>query len=218
MLLALPLGSPLSVLVVFALGIAWWWGPVLFAVVIRLLYRDDIRWVRTHRRGARGEEAVGRILATLESRGFHSAHDLDTGRGSIDHIVVGPKGVFALETKAWRGRVYLGTGGRLMVSGSDRHKAVAQAIAEAKEVKRRLVDAGLSGYVPAAIILTATSLRKGPIKLGHVDVIDLSDVERFLTDRPERLDRDSVSRAVGAIYRNGGPITARNISFEDDSN
>lgn len=32
-------------------------------------------------------------------------HDFDTGRGNIDHILVGPKGIITLELKSHRGKV-----------------------------------------------------------------------------------------------------------------
>lgn len=32
-------------------------------------------------------------------------HDIDTGRGNIDHLIVGPGGVFTVETKSHGGRI-----------------------------------------------------------------------------------------------------------------
>jgi len=49
--------------------------------------------------GARGEEAVARRLKRLRRRGWVAVHDIDTGRGNIDHVAVGPGGVVAIETK-----------------------------------------------------------------------------------------------------------------------
>jgi len=49
--------------------------------------------------GARGEEAVARRLKRLRRRGWVAIHDIDTGRGNIDHFAVGPGGVVAIETK-----------------------------------------------------------------------------------------------------------------------
>jgi hypothetical protein len=61
------------------------------------------RWAR----GARGEESVGAILDELRSGGWYVIHDLALGRGNIDHVLVGPGGVFAVETKSHRGRISL---------------------------------------------------------------------------------------------------------------
>jgi Nuclease-related domain len=42
------------------------------------------------------------ILDALRAEGWRVVHDLDTGRGSIDHVVIGPGGVFVIESKTWR--------------------------------------------------------------------------------------------------------------------
>ncbi len=55
---------------------------------------------RAWRVGAKGEEKVGRELAKLPD-GWHVLHAVPIGdRGSdIDHVVIGPRGVFTLNTK-----------------------------------------------------------------------------------------------------------------------
>jgi hypothetical protein len=55
-------------------------------------------------RGATGEENIGRLLGGLGD-GWFALHDIDTGRGNIDHVVVGPAGLFTIETKSHRGRI-----------------------------------------------------------------------------------------------------------------
>jgi len=64
--------------------------------------RDYDNWVQ----GAEGEEVVGKILEGLRKEGWHVIHDVSFGRGNIDHIVVGPGGIFTLETKSRGGKVW----------------------------------------------------------------------------------------------------------------
>jgi hypothetical protein len=50
--------------------------------------------------GWRGEQCIAEKLNELLARGYFVFHDFDTKAcGNIDHIVVGPAGVFAIETK-----------------------------------------------------------------------------------------------------------------------
>src|SRR4051812_28271078 len=49
-------------------------------------------------RGASGEEHVGAILNALSDEGWIVVHDVDTGRGNIDHVAVGRAGIFTIET------------------------------------------------------------------------------------------------------------------------
>jgi Nuclease-related domain len=62
--------------------------------------RSD-RWLQ----GAEGEESVGRVLEGLEAQGWYAVHDVSLGRGNVDHVAIGPGGIFAIETKSHRGRI-----------------------------------------------------------------------------------------------------------------
>ena len=53
----------------------------------------------SYRLGLDAELAVGRELNHLMLDGFHVYHDFPEEKNNIDHIVVGPSGVFAVETK-----------------------------------------------------------------------------------------------------------------------
>jgi len=55
---------------------------------------------RAIRLGYEGELAVGEALEKLRHDGFYVYHDFPADKFNIDHVVVGPKGVFAVETKA----------------------------------------------------------------------------------------------------------------------
>lgn len=68
------------------------------------VHTDERAW----RRGADGEERMGRILERLP-RGWHVFHDLTIGsRGAnIDHLVIGPAGVFTVNTKNLAGSVWV---------------------------------------------------------------------------------------------------------------
>jgi nuclease-like protein len=61
---------------------------------------------RAWRKGARGERFNGWLLDRLPS-GWHAFHDIPVGhRGAnIDHLVVGPVGVFTVNTKNVSGTV-----------------------------------------------------------------------------------------------------------------
>jgi Nuclease-related domain len=79
-------------------------------------------------RGATGEEAVGAVLAAFDAPGWHVMHDVVIGsRGNVDHVVIGPPGVFTIETKSHRGRIRARSVKRAML---------AQAYAPAKALER----------------------------------------------------------------------------------
>jgi hypothetical protein len=61
--------------------------------------------VERHDRGATGEEQVGGLLDGLAGTGWRAIHDASLGNGNVDHILIGPAGVFTVETKSHAGPV-----------------------------------------------------------------------------------------------------------------
>lgn len=51
------------------------------------------------RKGYEGELATAQLLGPLLAEGWQLFHDIPLPRGNIDHVLVGPGGVFAVETK-----------------------------------------------------------------------------------------------------------------------
>ncbi|HVW48557.1 MAG TPA: nuclease-related domain-containing protein [Solirubrobacterales bacterium] len=103
------------------------------------------RWAR----GAAGERKVGATLEGL-GPGWHVLHDIYLGRGNIDHIVVGPGGTFAVETKSHRGRISLDRLDERMLKQTYAEKKLLESIS-GLEVEALLVfsRAWLVGSVPA---------------------------------------------------------------------
>src|SRR5690606_17037137 len=57
--------------------------------------------IRTTRLGLLGEQSVAEQLQSLWTDGYRIFHDVPgDGEWNVDHVVVGPAGVFAIETKA----------------------------------------------------------------------------------------------------------------------
>ena len=77
---------------------------------------DAIAW----RRGAAGERRTARRLAQLERHGWAVLHDLAVpgSRANLDHLVIGPGGVFVIDSKQYRGRLQLDPSGRLCMAAT----------------------------------------------------------------------------------------------------
>jgi Nuclease-related domain len=72
---------------------------------------DALAW----RRGAAGERRTARLLDPLQQQGWAVLHDLaiPDSRANLDHLVIGPGGVFVVDSKQYRGRLELDPSGRL---------------------------------------------------------------------------------------------------------
>jgi hypothetical protein len=64
---------------------------------------DPSRWAR----GAAGEIVTAALLESLSRKRWVVLHDLALpgSRANVDHLVIGPTGVWVVDTKAYRGRV-----------------------------------------------------------------------------------------------------------------
>ncbi len=70
---------------------------------------------RAWRRGATGERRTARLLARLERHGWAVLHDLAVpgSRANIDHLAIGPGGVFVIDSKLYSGQLHLAPDGSL---------------------------------------------------------------------------------------------------------
>ena len=99
----LPVPAALAVSLV-AGGGAWW----------RLRFRvspEALAW----RRGAEGERHLARLLEPLAKQGWGVEHDLPVrgAKANLNHVVIGPPGIFAIDTRHYRGRLRLSHDGLL---------------------------------------------------------------------------------------------------------
>jgi hypothetical protein len=62
-------------------------------------------WIENWQGGAYGEQATAKALRALEEEGWIVLHDLRAGRGNVDHIAIGPGGVYLLDSKRLGGTV-----------------------------------------------------------------------------------------------------------------
>jgi hypothetical protein len=68
---------------------------------------------RSWQRGAHGERHTARLLDLLTRHGYVVFHDLavPNSPANVDHLVIGPSGVFVIDSKQWTGSVHQGADG-----------------------------------------------------------------------------------------------------------
>jgi Nuclease-related domain len=120
------LGEVAGVIVATAVG----WG-------LRFRASQD---AQAWRLGAKGERRTARILARLEQDGFVAFHDLAVpgSPANVDHLVVGPTGVFVIDSKLYRGVVRMGLDGRLWYGGRSLDRVLGTLCWEAQQVAEAL--------------------------------------------------------------------------------
>jgi len=167
--------------VVAALGLGWVAVGVEVVLILGLLAveRHTTPLIDRWGRGAHGEEHVGEILDGLRDDGWFAIHDVSTGRGNIDHILIGPAGIFTIETKSHPGRI-----------NADRieSRMLKQAYAEAKVAER------ITGIkVQPLLVFSRAYLTPAVSRREGVVVLPARMLARHLRRRTANLSADEVS-------------------------
>ena len=164
----------------------------------RLVGRDPVEpEARSWYAGATGERAVASRLTALPV-GWTVLHSLPVGRNGadIDHLVVGPGGVFTVNTKHHVDASVWVAGRTVLVNGSSR-PIVQKAEAEGRRVDR--IVAGVVADPPAVRPIIAVVGAKR-MRVRHspklVTVIRAEHLRRFLRSQPARLTPAEVGALV----------------------
>jgi hypothetical protein len=107
LLLAAVAGLPVAAALLAAttMAAAAWW---------RLRFRPSPE-AKAWRRAADGERHLARLLDPLAKQGWGVEHDLPIrgAKGTLNHVVIGPPGIFAIDVRHYRGRLRLSHDGLL---------------------------------------------------------------------------------------------------------
>jgi nuclease-like protein len=105
----------------------------------RLRFRPS-EAARTWQRGAHGERHAARLLDRLTRDGYVVFHDLAVSGSpaNVDHLVIGPTGVFVIDSKQWTGSVHQGVDGLVWHNYTPLDRTLATVRWEAATISRIL--------------------------------------------------------------------------------
>ncbi|HET7834137.1 MAG TPA: nuclease-related domain-containing protein [Gallionella sp.] len=122
---------------------------LLAAVVLAYTIRKIVltkRKLQRLRLARDGEREVGQYLESLREKGYRVIHDIVANDFNIDHLLIGPKGIFTVETKTIskpvRGKTEIDyDGSQILVNGHKPERdPVVQAKAQAYWVKELIME------------------------------------------------------------------------------
>jgi hypothetical protein len=151
--------------------------------------------------GASGEEQVGRALESLRSKGWVILHDLPLPTvGNIDHLIIGPPGVFVVETKSHRGQI-TAQGMQLLRNGKPLEKDFIRQVKFQSAVINQMLQQKLSQnwYIQPIICFTQAFVQIPGNHIENVWVLPLKWLLSFLERQPARLTPAQVNHLASAI-------------------
>jgi hypothetical protein len=197
---------PLMAMSVVGIGLPglWRWlagflGGACYA--FWLYVRDAVpihieRWLD----GAHGERRTEKRLRPLERDGWVVAHDLEAKFGNVDHFVVGPAGVFLLDSKNWFGAVSVADGVATVTpldnpdaawSWPRLPGALKRASFQNKEAIEHLT--GVRVFVHPVVVIWAPFEQRHVLSNG-VNYVAGDFLETWLRSLPTRLDSSRVKQ------------------------
>lgn len=196
------------------------WGTIaaqlgVFWAVMALLRKFD-KDMSSWRRGYDGETMVGRKLAAELPDSFRVIHDLQTPCGNLDHVVIGPTGVFVIETKNWRGWVTADGKGELLLNGKPSGNHVRSLYGRMMEIKKRWVPLTLTTrdakegprhYIRAVMVFSSAYEDTSWGTTQSINCISIASVPDYFTKMQKEQHRlsnaevDTFARAFLALAR-----------------
>jgi hypothetical protein len=163
--------------------------------------------IENWRQGAEGERATAKALRPLTREGWVLVNDIQTDRGNIDHVLIGPSGVYLLETKKLGGVVSVADD-KLRLRWRDApddgyvlDRVGVRARGQAAALHERFRAAGIRpGWLQAVVVVWA------PFEQRVVDAdrtlwVHGAELATVLRSRPTRLGEQDIAEAAALLSR-----------------
>jgi hypothetical protein len=164
--------------------------------------------VQALRLAEEGEKAVGQQLEALRSEGYAVFHDLVGEDFNVDHVIIGPAGVFTIETKTWRkpakGRAEITFDGETLLADGfepDRNPAI-QAKAQAGWLRQLLAESTGKTYpVRPVVLFPGWFVKNSQNSFKALWVLEPKAFAKFLANEKPVLPPEDASLAASHLSR-----------------
>jgi len=176
------------------LDLSWWlgFGFGTLVTIYAALHESVPDHIDQWRHGAEAERRTAKELRKLRRRGWHVVHDLADGRGNRDHVVVGPGGLFLIDTKSPRGRVKIDGRGVMRVDRVDNPHASYRQVDLAGRVRHGAIrlkrdieqSTGQQNLWVNAVVVVWSRFDQGVVEGDRITFVHGDDLASWLEARP----------------------------------
>ncbi len=185
----------------------------LFVILFFMMVLFSIRRFQIYRRGLRGEKAVATILSKNLNDEYSLLNDVtltNMKNSDIDHIVIGPTGIFAVETKNYKGKIaYYGDDWE-GVHG----KPSVQARINAVKIREFLEDSPTltpsQRFVEALVVIANRKAilieKRSPDRVKVLRIDNLTDHIKNKTKKLSAQEIESIEHTITRALKNPPPL------------
>lgn len=179
----------------FLLGYAtskwsFWWSLATILILVPTAKFLERRWDRhlhfahCHETGATGEREIIPFLKNLPDTYTVICNlEFADSYGDIDHLVIGPTGIFSIDVKNWKGTVAADGAGELLLNGKPTDKPQVRTFtARTMDLKERLKAlTRLDPYIQCLFVFPHTYLEARWGTTGTVKCVDTDNLVALIT-------------------------------------
>jgi hypothetical protein len=153
-----------------------------------------------------GERRVAQILERMRSKGFVILNDLPAGAFKTGHVIVGPSGVYIIETKGWDAfgsRVIERCDDELLLSGRVRDERALQQTREAARAIQLALKERLREHRPVKGVLVFSGDWTIQCRADHfdVDVVAAEELEDYFDEQQPKLTGKEIANIYSHLER-----------------
>jgi len=162
--------------------------------------------VKNLRLGRDGERCVGQFLERLREDGGQVFHDVPGQDFNLDHVVISPRGVYAIETKTWSkpspGSTITVEGDSLLVAGRAPDKnPIIQVTAAARWLARKLEESTGKQFAVRGVVVFPGWYVEQRSGRGAVWVLEPKMLPGFIEQEPVSVAPTDVALAAFHLSR-----------------
>jgi hypothetical protein len=189
-------------------------SPLIYSIAAALgiTYASFRIWrnipkLRSLRQAMEGERVVGQFLERLRQHGFQVFHDVVGDGFNVDHVLIGPSGVFTVETKTWSkpisGNAQVTFDGETLKIGtlSPDRDPIVQARAQASWLKQLLQESTGRKFETRPVIVFPGWFVANSGGFHDLWVLEPKALLSFLQHEPLRLSPEDVKLASFHLSR-----------------
>jgi len=161
--------------------------------------------VKSLKLGRAGERAVAQYLEWFRTKDFFVFHDVPNGDANIDHVLIGPRGLYVVETKTLskpiRGECRIRVQNEGVTANGRRldRNPIVQAKAQARWLYNFLAESGFKQFVQPVVVFPGWFVEPFDMKSLGVWVLEPKALEAFIDRQEPVLTQDQVRAMASAL-------------------
>jgi len=182
----------------------WLFISIVATIIAAIWFWRLIPIARHFNRGERGERHVADVLEELRSNGYRPIHDIVGDGFNVDHVLVGPGGIFAIETKyrSGKGEITVQNQGVFVGDRLEEKDCLKQARGSAKAVSQLIAEnCARREWVTPVVVFVGDWKIRNEWRDTDARVFTPNGLLRYIRDQQPQLIRKDIELIASHLER-----------------